>query len=47
MKIHLEEMEGSRHPVIVLDDEPQVQRRNLHATFCTMFRGAKTCTLAA
>lgn len=29
MKIHLEEMEGSRHPVIVIDDEPDEQRRNL------------------
>ena len=29
MKIHLEDMEGSRHPVIVIDDEPDEQRRNL------------------
>ena len=47
MKIHLEEMEGSRHPVIVLDDEPQVQRRNLLYDLLYDVQGSEDLYLAA
>ena len=47
MKIHLEEMEGSRHPVIVLDEEPQVQRRNLLYDLLYDVQGSEDLYLAA
>ena len=47
MKIHLEEMEGSRHPVIVLDDEPDERRRNLLYDFLYDSEGNEDLVLAA
>ena len=47
MKIHLEDMEGSRHPVIVIDDEPDEQRRNLLYDFLYDAQGSEDLYLAA
>ena len=47
MKIHLEEMEGSRHPVIVIDEEPDEQRRNLLYDFLYDSKGNEDLRLAA
>ena len=47
MKIHLEGMEGSRHPVIVIDDEPDEQRRNLLYDFLYDAQGSEYLYLAA
>jgi len=47
MKIHLEDMEGSRHPVIVIDDEPDEQRRNLLYDFLYDAQGSEYLYLAA
>jgi hypothetical protein len=47
MKIHLEEMQGSRHPVIFIDDEPNEQRRNLLYDFLYDSMGNEDLRLAA
>ena len=47
MKIHLEDMEGSRHPVIVIDEEPDEQRRNLLYDFLYDAQGSEDLYLAA
>ena len=47
MKIHLEDMEGSRHPVIFIDDEPDEQRRNLLYDFLYDAQGSEDLYLAA
>lgn len=47
MKIHLEDMEGSRHPVIFIDDEPDEQRRNLLYDFLYDAEGSEDLYLAA
>jgi len=47
MKIHLEDMEGSRHPVIVIDDVPDEQRRNLLYDFLYDSKGNEDLRLAA
>ena len=47
MKIHLEDMEGSRHPVIVIDDVPDEQRRNLLYDFLYDSKGNEDLYLAA
>ncbi len=46
MKIHLEDMEGSRHPVIFIDDEPDEQRRNLLYDFLYDSKGNEDLYLA-
>ena len=45
MKIHLEDMEGSRHPVIFIDDEPDEQRRNLLYDFLYDAQGSEDMVL--
>lgn len=47
MKIHLKEMEGSRHPVIVFNDEPDERRRNLLYDFLYDSMGNEDLVLAA
>ena len=47
MKIHLEDMEGSRHPVIVIDDVSDEQRRNLLYDFLYDSKGNEDLYLAA
>ncbi len=47
MKLYLEEMEGSPDPVIVLDDEPDEQRRNLLYDFLYDSKGNEDLRLAA
>ena len=45
MKIHLEDMEGSRHPVIFIDHEPDEQRRNLLYDFLYDAQGSEDMVL--
>ena len=45
MKIHLEDMEGSRHPVIFIDDEPDEQRRNILYDFLYDAQGSEDMVL--
>ena len=47
MKLYLDEMEGSPDPVIVLDEEPDEQRRNLLYDFLYDCKGSEDLYLAA